>query len=108
MSKYEKRSEIDNKSILPNKKLVAFLFLISIVLVLVKIFLASQLAVEGERIQKINEQKEALQEDNQKLRNQIADVSSLGLIEDKATKKGFIKLSKIDFVILSRPVALGP
>ena len=80
------------------KKILLFLSLIIFGLSLIQLFLANQLATEGTKLKKIQEQTQSLVNENAKLNEAIVKISSLAYIEEQAKNSDMVKISQVEFV----------
>lgn len=78
-------------------KLLVILAGIAVVLISVQLVFANNLAVEGEKVSRINQELQQLEAENINLRVKIAQESSLTNLTKKAQASGFEKPQKVIF-----------
>ncbi len=83
---------------LSGKKIVIFLVVLMVFAAVLEIWVVNRLATFGSQINKLEKNKSALTLQNQILKNQIAQDSSLKVIETKARVLGFEPIKNIQYI----------
>ncbi|HEX7456746.1 MAG TPA: hypothetical protein VF303_04810 [Candidatus Nanoarchaeia archaeon] len=96
-------SENKHKSIY--KSTLAVLMVFGVGLLLTRVVFSNILATSGQRLAAANQKISVLQEENQKLENEISRLSSLVRVEGFAQKKGFVKSINVKILAPSGPIA---
>jgi cell division protein FtsB len=86
-------------------KLFTALVVLVVLLSITRVVLANLLAVSGEQIAAANQKAGVLEEEDQKLENEISKVGSLALIEEKAKDAGFVKADNVEILPENKPIA---
>ena len=81
-----------------SRRILIFLCLPLILGIILEIWLANRLSTSGEEINKLERLAINLRMQNQQLKNQIDEKSSLIFISSQAQKLGFDKISKIQYL----------
>lgn len=77
-------------------------------LILVQIFLTNELAGQGGKAGEIDARISLLEEENERLTQEVASASSLLRIEEKAREMGFVEASKTSYLFVGDlPIAFG-
>jgi len=103
-----KRQTIKNvanssKNFLAYQRTIFGLFLLSIVLLTVKVYYSNQLAVSGAAVNYSERRAQQLEKENYQLENEISLKSSLVYIENKAKEAGLVKITKVETL---KPISL--
>lgn len=88
------------------QKVVFGLALLTLGLLVLKIYFSNQLAISGAAVNYSERKAEALEKENYELENQISLKSTLGYIENKAKEMGLVKVSKVESLKPISPVAI--
>ena len=89
------------------KKIFCILKLLALILILLGVFqliISNRLATAGEKLTQINKEIKALEEENERLKKEIAISSSLTTIAKKADEMGFLKVENFLY-LTSEPFA---
>jgi len=87
------------------KGLLTSLIVVVLILSISRIVLANILAVSGEHISAANQKVGIIEEENQKLENEISKVRSLAKVEEAAKNNGFVKTENVEILPESEPIA---
>lgn len=88
------------------RKLICFITALFLIVSIIEIWAVNRLSTYGEKISKIERQKQELTLENQTLENEIAKRASLSEVEKYATAFGFESTTKIGY-LPSEGLALG-
>lgn len=89
------------------KKTIVFLLIVTLGLLVARIYFSNQLAVSGGFVSVNASRIETLEKENYKLENHLSQLSSLSYIEKKAPELGLKKISKIEVLRTDSGVALN-
>ena len=87
------------------RNIVTFLIISILSVSLVRVVLANILATSGQQLAAANQKIEILNEENQKVENEISKLESLSRVERLAKKKGFVKTKNVQVLTPSGPIA---
>ncbi len=79
-------------------KLVKFSLAAFLVIFLLEIWTVNRLATFGDKIQQIEDTRASLELENQYLKSQIAEQSSLPVVEKKAAELGFVPMENLAYL----------
>jgi hypothetical protein len=97
----------DNSTgLLAYRKLIFFLFLLTVGILTVKVYFSNQLAISGAAVNYSERKAQALASENHKLENQISSKSTLVYLENKAKEMGLVKVTKLESLQSLSPVAI--
>lgn len=85
--------------------IVTFLIISILSISLARVVLANILATSGQQLAAANQKIEILNEENQKIGNEISKLESLRRVERLAKKRGFVKTKNVQILSPSVPIA---
>jgi hypothetical protein len=98
-------TQLETESFL-RKKIIILILVILVPLVILEIWAVNRLSTYGEKISSFVSAKQSLELENQVLRNQIAEKSSLQYVNEEASNLGFGRNTKAEYINQS-DLALG-
>lgn len=104
----EKRKTLIAQRLKNNPKAIRFVILgltIFLVVLFVEIWVVNRTATYGDKIYQLKHAQADLELENQVLSNTIAQVSSMALLEKKATVLGFNTINHIEYIKFSEKLA---
>ncbi|GIW57108.1 MAG: hypothetical protein KatS3mg083_053 [Candidatus Dojkabacteria bacterium] len=87
---------VERKKIGPIQIIVGLTGVLAIITVLVHLFVMSEYATKGEEIAILESRKDALMQENLKLREEIASANNLDALRKKAEDSGYVALNEKD------------
>ncbi len=99
------------KNIKPKKPKSFFRSIVTVLIIsilsisLARVVLANILATSGQQLAAANQKVEILNEENQKIENEISKLESLSRVERLAKKKGFVKTKNVEILSPNVPIA---
>lgn len=99
--------KIDLKSIETKRKRRPWVIIFSVLFVVVaaQLIVTNMLAVRGEELSRLETQAAQISRDNQKIREDLAQKTSLSHISEKSEELGLITPSEVVYLDLAEPVA---
>lgn len=97
---------MSNKLSIRNCRSLKFIFITILLLSFLKVILSNALATNGTIISRINEKIATTNGENQKLKEEIAQLGSLKRISQEAIKSGFVSNGTVVSVSMEIPIAL--
>lgn len=91
-----------------SKRLYFIIFSIVSILTITELFLSNRLMVEGKKIEAIQQEITAIDEENNSLKNQIASLGGLNRLSQAPAAKGFIKAETVLNLSNKATVAVRP
>ena len=98
------------KNIKPKKPKSFFRSIVTVLIIsilsisLARVVLANILATSGQQLAAANQKVEILNEENQKIENEISKLESLSRVERLAKKKGFVKTKNVEILSPNVPI----
>ena len=87
------------------RSIVTVLLISILSITLARVVVANILATSGQQLAAANQKVEILNEENQKIENEISNLESLSRVEILAKKKGFVKTKNVQVLTPSGPLA---
>ncbi len=84
------------------------IFVVVTFLIVAELFFSNRLTVEGKKIEVMQEEVAALDEENSLMKNQIASLGGLNRLNQAAKEKGFIKAEAVLNLTRKATVAVRP
>lgn len=88
-------------------KLIVFLLVLTLALLLVRVYVSNQLAVSGGFVSLSSSKVDDLTSENYKLENKLSQISSLSYVEAQTARLGLVKIADVEVLKGSGGVALN-
>lgn len=102
-----KTTVVKTQSFFVYPKLVTFMLLLTLLLLLSRIYFSNQLAVSGVQVSYYETKASQLQQENYQIENEISKKTSMSYINTKAQEAGMVKVNKLEVIQPTTPVAFN-
>jgi len=96
-----------SSSFLLYPKLISFLLLLTLSLLITRIYFSNQLAISGGLVSVNASRAEDISKENYQLENKISQVSSLNYVDSQSERLGLVKITKVEVLNVPSGVALN-